>query len=273
MGKKTILTYDVSWDEFVADMEKEPNKCWKYPESVEGDEGFTGSKNFDEEKQHMVCGWDKGRDAMAADVEFAKGKEDTFKRETWEYSVAGQRACIPSYCAGVPAHMVYMDDQSERNAVPIVKIWVDVAASWNVSAEAMIRKGAAVVALVDQIESSGQRVELVAKAYTDMQDNEILDVRVMVKAAEEQLDMDRLAYAVAHPSMLRRSLFRVTEFMMHRRVSGYGRVRSDIKVPANTMYIKPMLDDDGYRTMDEALETVRRHWDRMAARGESSDAA
>ena len=272
MGE-TILTYDVSWDEFVADMEREANSCWEYPSSIGGSESFTGSKNFDEAKQHMINGWDKGRDAMAADIEFAKGKEDTFKRETWEYSVAGQRACIPSYCAGVPAHMVYMDDQSDRNAVPIVKIWVDVNASFGVEAESMIRKGAAIVALVDQIERSGQRVEVVAKSYTEMRRNNILDVSVMVKAADEPMDMDRLAYAVAHPSMLRRSLFRVTEFMMDYEVDGYGRINSDIEVPANTMYIPPMFRDNGYRTMEDALETVQGHWDRMAARGESSDAA
>ena len=90
---------------------------------------------------------------------------------------------------------------------------------------------------------------------------------------DEPMDMDRLAYAVAHPSMLRRSLFRVTEFMMDYEVDGYGRINSDIEVPANTMYIPPMFRDNGYRTMEDALETVRGHWDQMAARGESSDAA
>ncbi len=117
---------------------------------------------FGEEAQQLaISGWAEGRDAMDADVQFAKAKQASFKRPDWEYGMAGQRVCVPSYAAGAPMHMMFMDDDDAR-PLPIVRIFCDIGATWNTSAEAMTRKGAAIVTLIDQIERAGQRVELIA---------------------------------------------------------------------------------------------------------------
>jgi hypothetical protein len=168
-----VIEYNVSWDECMADMHREPNEGWDGLASTkkEGRDAkeFYGTRTFGDAVQTAISGWDEGRDAIGSGVEFAKAKQASFKRPDWEYGVAGQRACIPSYCAGVPNHMVWMDDTSNRNAMPIVKIYADIGATSSTHASAMIRKGSAIVALIDQIEQSGQRVELIACQLSEHQ--------------------------------------------------------------------------------------------------------
>ena len=106
-------------------------------------------------------------------------------------------------------HMMFMDDEDAK-PLPIVRIFCDIGAVWYTSTEAMIRKGAAVVALIDQIERSGQRVELIAtqisKTHRQYDEQHIF---ITVKQPDEPLDLDRISFAVAHPSMLRRVGFRI----------------------------------------------------------------
>jgi hypothetical protein len=165
-----------------------------------------------------------------------------------------------------------MDDTSNRNAMPIVKIYADVGATSSTEASAMIRKGSAIVALIDQIEQSGQRVELIACQRTNTRGYEYDEQRIFitVKRADEVLDLDRIAFALAHPSMLRRVCFRIMEFTYSGYVSGYGRVEDFDDLPADAMYIPPMYGDKGYYTMQDALVTVKRHWCECAANTEQA---
>ena len=261
----SITTYNVSWDECMADMHRKPNECWGNGQSVDGTEDFTGSASFEEAQQLAISGWSEGRDAMGANVEFAKAKQATFKRPDWEYSRAGQRVCIPSYVAGAPMHMMLLDDE-DATPLPIVRIFCDIGATYNTSAEAMTRKGAAVVALIDQIERSGQRVELIATQITDTHGQyEEQHIHITVKESFEPLDLDRVSFAVAHPSMLRRVCFRIMEFTFENVVGGYGGVIRMKDIPEDAMYLPPMLGDTGYEDMDAALATVNAAWTESAA--------
>ena len=261
----SIATYNVSWDECMADMHRKPNECWGKGESVTGDKAFTGSESFEEAQQLAISGWAEGRDAMGADVEFAKAKQATFKRPDWEYSRAGQRVCIPSYVAGAPMHMMLLDDE-DATPLPIVRIFCDIGATWNTSTEAMTRKGAAIVALIDQIERAGQRVELIATQISETHGQyEEQHIHITVKESFEPLDLDRVSFAVAHPSMLRRVCFRIMEFTFENRVKAYGMVEKMKNIPEDAMYIPPMLGDKGYEDMDAALATVNAAWTESVA--------
>lgn len=268
----STVTYNATWDECIADMAKPPNEGWRRPQSISGDAAFTGSESFEEALGFAISGWDEGRDAMNADVDFATAKQAVFKRPDWEYSVAGQRACIPSYCAGVPNHMVYMDDTTSRLAMPIVRIYVDAGATHFTTAEAMTRRGAAIVALIDQIERAGQRVELIATKHSDTRPAayDRQEINITVKRADEVLDLDRISFAMAHPSFLRRVCFRIMEHNYPKDVSGYGGVVNMKDVPSDAMYIPPMYGDKGYGDMDKAIATVQGHWQESAAYTEAA---
>ena len=267
----STVTYNATWDECIADMAKPPNEGWRRPQSISGDAAFTGSESFEEALGFAINGWDEGREAMSADVDFATAKQAMFKRPDWEYGMAGQRVCVPSYAAGAPMHMMFMDDE-DVTPLPIVRIYVDAGATHFTTAEAMTRRGAAIVALIDQIETAGQRVELIATKHSDTRPAayDRQEINITVKRADEVLDLDRISFAMAHPSFLRRVCFRIMEHNYPKDVSGYGGVVNMKNVPSDAMYIPPMYGDKGYGDMDKAIATVQGHWQESAAYTEAA---
>ena len=63
-----VIEYNVSWDECMADMHREPNEGWDGLASTkrEGREAkeFYGTRTFGDAVQTAISGWDEGRDAM-----------------------------------------------------------------------------------------------------------------------------------------------------------------------------------------------------------------
>jgi len=181
----------------------------------------------------------------------------------------------------VPDNMMTLYESDTNRKMPIVTMYVDIGATWNTSTEAMIRRGAAIVALVDQIEASGKRVHIVAVnavgvsgARIDGEKVSTLIYKITIKESGEHLDMDRIAFATAHPSMLRRVWMRLIEIHSDDYISGYGGVLTLQKedIETNAMYVPPMYGDSGYQTEEQAVETVQRHWN-DAALGETPAAA
>jgi len=109
----------------------------------------------------------------------------------------GQRACMWTWA-------------EQENRRPVVRVSVNIAAASKVKPESYIVAGAAICSLIDALEANGRRVELdlhcTIKAHPMT-----LTTSVRLKEAGQQLDMGTIAYGVAHPSMLRRTLFGVWE--------------------------------------------------------------
>jgi hypothetical protein len=84
-----------------------------------------------------------------------------------------------------------------------------VSASASVSSQAIKRRGAAILALVDMLQTRGLRVEILG-CFTS-QEFGTLEYRWTVKAATANTPLACLAFGLAHPSMLRRVLFSLME--------------------------------------------------------------
>ncbi len=121
---------------------------------------------------------------------------------------------VGRYFEGHPeAWMVWQEKEDERGSArgPVVTIAFNVSASSGVSGAEMIQKGGTIAALVDLLERSGRRVELVLTCGTNRGTGHAVRVTVMVKEANDILDIDRIAFALGHPSSLRRLGFSVWE--------------------------------------------------------------
>jgi hypothetical protein len=128
------------------------------------------------------------------------------------WDVAGDEPDIDRYLQGEPENMVsYVPDEKVAHG-KIVTIAVNVSASHNHSPQAIERRGAAIVALIDLIEESGRRAEVFACCALENRRNSY-QMKVCIKRSEAPLDMTRLVYALVHPSMLRRHILRLMESM------------------------------------------------------------
>jgi hypothetical protein len=107
--------------------------------------------------------------------------------------------------------------RADARPKPIVRIGFETVVSAGEQVDSIMRRGAAIGALIDALESHNIRCEVTAvardcKCYAmgDETAGYVL-FETIIKAAEAPLDLDRLAFAVAHPSMLRRITFAVLE--------------------------------------------------------------
>ena len=277
--ENNTLTFEHSYPEFIDFMRTAKMKDNGMDSSNDKDFEFTGSDNFDEAIGFAVNGWHDGRSDLASAAEFAMAKTQTIDKPEWVYAPAGALPNVPAAAAGVPANMMTMYNTNTNAKRPIVTIYASFGASFMVTREAIIRRGAAIVALIDQIEQSGKRVKLVAYganaikgARSDGKTYDKMVYQVNVKESDEQLDLDRIAFTMAHPSMLRRCKFRVMECTFDNYIPGYG---SPIPMPVdmredNAMHLGPMYDDTGFTSQEEAIRTIQNEWE---ASSKQADAA
>ena len=254
-----------SWDEFIHDMKtKQVMPSWKNAcASEDGDYQFTRSESW----EHCIELAEHGCPATTQDVESASVKVTFEAGPTWEYAPVGAFPCIPGYAAGVPENMFVPQEEGASNAKPIVRIAVNVVCSAFVDPQDIINRGAAVIALIDKIQGGGQRVELIAFCHIQSHKDDRIIISVTVKRPEEPVDMDRIGFAIAHPSMLRRAMFRVVECMCPYRLGGYGYcAQFDDALKSSDMNIAAIGSDrETYGDRDRAIEHVNALWETAAA--------
>lgn len=119
------------------------------------------------------------------------------------YDVAGETPDVPRFISGDPLSMVTRRPQA-RTARPIVRLLVHIGALADVTAAQKINRGAAIVALIDGLEDSGQRVEVTVCAAATHYNKATYAMRATVKRADEPINRDVLAFALVSPAAQRR---------------------------------------------------------------------
>jgi len=266
-----MYTYTRDWDEFLADIEGQAiGEAWvNDPCSITGDFDFTGTYTWDEAHTLLTHGWSEGRSKLADSTEFAKAVTRQGISEAWQHAPAGAFPNVPAYCAGIAECMMTPPGDEQRTALPIVTIAVNIGAAHFTPTNVMINRGAAIVALIDSIEAQDQRVELICCTRSTLRHNKgPLDIRVTVKRADEHVNLDRIAFTMAHPSMLRRMALRVMEFTLPKREYGYGTPTDfdNDDFDHGTMYVPHFPNNRSkqrnmYGTEEQAVQTVADMWE------------
>jgi hypothetical protein len=233
----TTLTFE-SFDEFVTMAKLPPpdDDRGSREESRSRDAWF-GSRTFDEAVEMARDGWPKGAAAALKarkTVDQRVAQLVSAKASQWGFDVVGDVVDIGRYLTGEPECWLTEQD-GENGRARVVKFLFNVCCSAAVQPEAMISRGAAILAAIDAIEASGTRCEVwfgySAKKHCE---EEQLDIVVPVKYAGQPLDQDRLAFALASPSCSRRLCFSVAE---QERYSPSGTTPSTIKTGEGTVYL------------------------------------
>jgi hypothetical protein len=156
-------------------------------------------------------GWPEGLarvEAIRANISAVVARELT--RPAWAFDVAGAVPDVARYLAGEPENM--LTPCEETAPARIVRLVVNLTASCNITADAMYQRGAAALALVDAIESTGARVEIAAADCIRSRSTDNMRALVVtLKRAEDHAEPDRLAFALAHPATPRRLVLAFAE--------------------------------------------------------------
>lgn len=139
--------------------------------------------------------------------------------------VTGEYFDVGVLMTGEPEHWYQREDspQTISAAGRVYRVVLNLGASAMVDADDIARRGAAAAAVVQLLELSGRTVELVAVGTTCK--GARLGVSVTLKAANDSLDLDRLALVAIHPAGLRRLWFRL-----------YEQLATDAERDANYLY-------------------------------------
>jgi len=227
---QTILREFSSWPQFTTSANDPSLFAWTRTQKKSSHE-----KDHDRDPWHGTLdfstaiematqtGWPEGRTLLHDSLTAALPRPTYFP--SLEFSVAGAFPLIPLFAAGDPECMVTDPGSILRSAQPIVRIDYNNWISSSVTPRDMILRGAAVLSFANSLEQRGQQTELRIVGNSQA-NNQTFRISIIYKPAGETLDLDRAAFAIAHPASLRRLAFAIME--QHPKLEsnfchGYGR--------------------------------------------------
>ena len=170
--------------------------------STEGSSSFCGTKSFNEALTLLQNGWEEGAKLIDKGLkEKLSNSTDASARQRSVYDVVGGNASVPRYLQGVPTNMI----RQVRTPIkqPVVDLDFNFCFPNRITKESIIDTCIKTLQKVVALENAGTRVNLYACKYA-AQDGVASFLGICIKKSTERLNILKLAFPVAHPSMLRR---------------------------------------------------------------------
>lgn len=204
-------------------------------------ESFTGTKNYSEANDLLLYG-DKELQKKIDDSGVKKLRLDiqrTAARRQFRSSVVGAFPNVAAYISGTPNSMITIENIKTNKKV--LTIGYSLAVSGSVDKNDIIEASAKLIQALLIIEASGVRINLYSVFHAESRNHQI-GFGLKIKTSGQHLDTLKMAYPLAHSSMLRRHCFKfeeVTEGVPMCFSSGYGRAVS------NSNKIKEFCKENG----------------------------
>lgn len=217
INKATFLDEYETWTDFVNRADSEIPKDVSGPmassqdsRSTSGFHGdWSGARNWAQALDMARNGWPQGRARIEqiSSAVFAK-TGSLIRKDDIRYDVTGSAVDIGAYLSGQPECFTVWEETDEyrEGKGKVVKIVVNAAASSGVTPEVLFLRGACVVALADSLERAGRRVEIHL-----VMNSSGAEYRVLIKRADQPVQLDQLAFSIASPAAFRRVGFAVME--------------------------------------------------------------
>jgi hypothetical protein len=177
--------------------------------NASGDRDWYGTPNYQAAINLASHGWPEGRSYLTHAVNAIASAKSHSLAHAFSYDVAGYFPSVPRAVAGDPLNMVSFEP-AELASKPIVRLVYQNNASSSYSGNDLLNYGAALLSICDALEQAGYRTEITCCTYTKASYNKpeyAAFASVIVKHAQEHFDIDRMAFTLANPSMLRRLWF------------------------------------------------------------------
>lgn len=264
-----IYDYSYTYSELLDKIKSYKDSDFSYPEkrrSVSADREFTSTDSFKESVELASYGW---KDSNAI-KDIAYNLQNLIPvsqfKDTFLYDVAGDEPEITRYLANEPENMLVFTQEEDLDHKQI-HLLVNCGYSGGIPHDVIYNRGAVVVTLISKLEDLGYRVKLDICEITKSSKGNIVKVLIQMKDYNEQIDIDRIAFCLCHPSFLRRILFSLYESFPKNIViefgflSGgdYGEPSDYIKGYTYTLYL-PCLHYNYielYSSMGSCIRTIQ----------------
>lgn len=208
--------------------------------SSTGTSAFCGTSSFEYAVSLLKNGDQILIDKIMNAVKLDKNYTQDVKKSRNEYNVHGYQASVPRYLQGVPTSMINSKTiQQKQKVINIVK---SIGFNAFVNKETIIEESKKAVQIIQLVESKGYRVNLKMVWNTTGRKHSVAMI-VQVKHSSERLNIAKLAFPLANPSMLRRISFKWLETLKDIPDSyrfGYGKSETEEQVIKSNV---PQLKD------------------------------
>lgn len=169
---------------------------------------FRGTHSYEEAMDLFTNGWHT--EAKILTDKLSTMKIDKGFREKMNYDVVGFQASVPRYLQGIPTNMINKKKVVQKQK--IITITKNCSYLSVVSKEAIQKSNILALHLVRTLEAKGYKVNLNYLNVTAGKKQAII-TKIKLKAANERLNISKLAFPLVHPSMMRRIMFRYREVL------------------------------------------------------------
>lgn len=240
MAKKKLVTDRAfTWDQYLAHVKTRhtvqgPARWGR--EGLEGnDRKWAGTRTLNEAIELAEAGWPEGTARMLQELEHEMSGDLPSLFPARDYDLAGEFPDVAAYCAGQLDHMVSMDEANTGISF-VIRLGVNGGVPAHFSPEAVTKYGAAVLSHAVAFQKAGYSVAIdwikVARTMGEKVEQVHL-LRVELLTAGGVLDVDRAAFILTHPSMLRRLWFADIETLPEAKaLAGYYGVSESPKTHA-----------------------------------------
>jgi hypothetical protein len=176
------------------------------------DSTFTRLPNWPACERAIQFGWPEGLKAVSGLVESLSAFVGSgMLKETFRPAVSGLFFDVGLVLSGEPeAWLETTETEEETKGSKVVTLALNCTVSGCVPAATIEARGAAMLALAVLLERSGRSVRVVVGDATT-RDGSYLYAETVVKEAGEPFDLDKLAFWLVCPDVLRRCFFRICE--------------------------------------------------------------
>lgn len=178
--------------------------------SHSNDKGFTGTSSYDEAKTLFETGYTDILDKIKTGVAENLKQTVSENRRHVRTAVVGYAPHVPNAILGLPNSMIFTETKPQK--IKAVSIVAGITENCGTGAKEFSKSGIAVLGVVNTLELQGYRVNLKVAFYcAKVWSGEYTFGTVSVKDYREHLDLQKLCFPLAHPSMFRRFGFKWLE--------------------------------------------------------------
>ena len=202
--------------------------------------------NYEEAKNKLHYGDKALSEKLTGILKVEKHSQNMLVQKP-SYGVAGYQASVPRYLQGIPTNMIAKKSVVQKQKV--ITITKNIGYYGSFTGQEIIDEAIKAVQLINTIEAHGIRCNLYVSSIAAASGTAV-GFRVKIKSANERLNISKLAFPLANPSMLRRFSFRYREVAPETTSGFSGSYGSSCQTPElfasnkGEYYIPTMLKED-----------------------------
>lgn len=188
-----------------------PRKPGRSNDSEDCDEDFTHTSSFEEAVNLLKYGDNKLFDLVKkekANINVEKILGNAKRRQVYKNNIQGYIPNVANFLIGNPKNMI--DIEKTKTSQRIINIFLNIRVDGFTSADVVTKIGVKYLSVIDILEKMGYRCNLYSGVANE-DDGYYSFMLVRVKTDKEPLNMKKICFTIAHPSMQRRIKFKWME--------------------------------------------------------------